>query len=89
MLVNASAIGYYGPRGDEELTEDSPSGNDFLAAVCREWEAAGGTKEEFMRIVKPIDPAVINGLLGSLRESRPPMLPPENVVHFPARRAVE
>jgi len=40
-------------------------------------------------VVKPIDPAVINGLLGSLRESRPPMLPPENVVHFPARRAVE
>jgi CheY-like chemotaxis protein len=41
-------------------------------------------------VVKPIDPAVINGLLGSLRENRsPPMLPPENVVHFPARRAVE
>jgi CheY-like chemotaxis protein len=40
-------------------------------------------------VVKPIDPAVINGLLGSLRESRAPALLPENVVHFPARRAVE
>jgi len=40
-------------------------------------------------VVKPIDPAVINGLLGSLRENRPPALLPENVVHFPARRAVE
>jgi CheY-like chemotaxis protein len=40
-------------------------------------------------VVKPIDPAVINGLLGSLRENRPPALLPENVVHFPARRAVD
>jgi len=38
-LVSASAVGYYGDRGDEELTEDSPPGNDFLAEVCREWEA--------------------------------------------------
>ena len=40
-------------------------------------------------VVKPIDPGVINGLLSSLRESRAPLLLPENVVHFPARRAVE
>jgi uncharacterized protein (TIGR01777 family) len=39
-LVNASAIGYYGPRGDEELTEDSPPGSDFLADVCVQWEKA-------------------------------------------------
>jgi hypothetical protein len=38
-LVSASAVGYYGDRGDEELTEDSAPGNDFLAGVCREWEA--------------------------------------------------
>ena len=38
-LVCASATGYYGDRGDEELTEDSPPGADFLAGVCREWEA--------------------------------------------------
>ena len=39
-LVNASAIGYYGPHGDEELTEDSPPGDDFLARLCVDWENA-------------------------------------------------
>ncbi|HME91476.1 MAG TPA: TIGR01777 family oxidoreductase, partial [Myxococcaceae bacterium] len=39
-LVCASAIGYYGPRGSEELAEDSPAGGDFLARVCVAWEAA-------------------------------------------------
>jgi uncharacterized protein len=38
VLVQGSAIGYYGPQGDEELTEAGPSGNDFLAVVCRECE---------------------------------------------------
>jgi hypothetical protein len=40
VLVNASAIGYYGPHGDEELTEDSPPGDDFLARICIDWEKA-------------------------------------------------
>ncbi len=40
VLVNASAIGFYGPHGDEELTEDSPPGNDFLANACVDWETA-------------------------------------------------
>ena len=39
-LVCASAIGYYGDRGAEPLTEESPPGTGFLAEVCREWEAA-------------------------------------------------
>jgi hypothetical protein len=39
-LVCASAIGYYGDRGDEELAEESPAGTGFLADVCRDWEAA-------------------------------------------------
>ena len=39
-LVSASAIGFYGDRGDEILTEDSALGMDFLAQVCQEWEAA-------------------------------------------------
>lgn len=40
ILVSASAIGFYGDRGDEELTEDSKPGNDFLANTSRQWEAA-------------------------------------------------
>lgn len=44
-LVQASAIGYYGPTGDEELTEDSPPGKDFMAEVCVEWEAAARPAE--------------------------------------------
>ena len=39
-LVCASAVGYYGDRGEETLTEESPPGTGFLAEVCREWEAA-------------------------------------------------
>lgn len=39
LLVCASATGYYGDRGDEELTEASPPGVDFLSGVCRDWEA--------------------------------------------------
>ena len=40
VLASASAIGFYGHRGDLELNERSSSGDDFLAGVCREWEAA-------------------------------------------------
>ena len=39
-FVCASAIGFYGHRGNEELTEDSSVGSGFLAEVCRDWEAA-------------------------------------------------
>lgn len=38
VLVSASAVGYYGPRGEEALTESSEPGSDFLASVCAEWE---------------------------------------------------
>lgn len=38
VFVCASAIGYYGPHGDEEVTEESPAADDFLAKVCVEWE---------------------------------------------------
>jgi uncharacterized protein (TIGR01777 family) len=39
VLIVASAIGYYGTRGDEILTESSINGTDFLALLCRDWEA--------------------------------------------------
>jgi uncharacterized protein (TIGR01777 family) len=40
VLVSASAIGYYGDRGDQLLDEDSSPGSNFLAMVCREWESS-------------------------------------------------
>lgn len=40
VLVQASAVGYYGPHGDEPVTEDTAPGNDFLADVCKQWEAS-------------------------------------------------
>jgi uncharacterized protein (TIGR01777 family) len=45
VLVNASAIGYYGPHDDEELTEDSAPGSDFLAELCIDWEQAARAAE--------------------------------------------
>lgn len=38
ILIQSSAVGYYGPTGDEILTEDAQAGNDFLAGVCADWE---------------------------------------------------
>lgn len=38
--INASAVGYYGHTGDALVDEESPSGSDYMAEVCREWEAA-------------------------------------------------
>ncbi len=40
VVIQSSAVGYYGPRGSEEITEESGAGNDFLAAVCKDWEAS-------------------------------------------------
>lgn len=45
VLVSGSAIGVYGDRGDEVLTESSALGDDFLADVCRRWEAATAPAE--------------------------------------------
>jgi len=45
VLVSASAIGYYGDRGDEVLSEDAAPGSDFGAHVCVEWEAATAPAE--------------------------------------------
>jgi uncharacterized protein (TIGR01777 family) len=47
VIVASSAIGFYGDRGDETLTESSASGTDFLAGLCREWEAESARGSEF------------------------------------------
>jgi uncharacterized protein (TIGR01777 family) len=40
VFISASAVGFYGNRGDEVLSEDSASGEGFAAEICRQWEAA-------------------------------------------------
>jgi uncharacterized protein (TIGR01777 family) len=52
VLISASAIGIYGDRGDEVLTEASPPGHDFLADVCQAWEREALAADDFgMRVV--------------------------------------
>jgi len=46
VLVSASAVGYYGDRGDETLTEGAGPGDDFMAQVCRDWEREAARAEE-------------------------------------------
>jgi len=54
VLVSASAIGYYGSRGDEILTENSPAGSDFLAQVALGWEReARAAETSGVRVVTP------------------------------------
>lgn len=54
VLVSASAIGYYGNRGDETLREESPAGNDFLSEIAKEWEAEALKAEVLgIRVVVP------------------------------------
>ena len=51
-FVCASAVGFYGDRGDEPLTEDSPAGSGFLAHVCRAWEdATAPARDAGIRVV--------------------------------------
>lgn len=51
VLVNGSAIGFYGPRGDEVVDETFPAGNDFLGHVAQEWEEATRPAAKRARVV--------------------------------------
>ncbi len=46
VLVSASAVGFYGERGDEELTESSAAGDEFLSVVAKEWESEARRAED-------------------------------------------
>ena len=51
VLISGSAIGIYGDRGDEPLTEESSLGSDFLAGVCKDWEAEAMNAADRTRVV--------------------------------------
>ncbi len=73
VFVSASAVGYYGPRGDEVVTEQTPAGSDFLAFVCRNWETeAARAASDHTRVVCIRSGLVLERDGGAL----PPMLPP-------------
>jgi uncharacterized protein len=68
VLVSASAIGYYGDRGDDVLTEAAPAGNDFGARVCRAWEEATAPAEEAgIRVVRTRTGLVLTARGGFLK----------------------
>jgi uncharacterized protein (TIGR01777 family) len=46
IVLQASAVGYYGPRNGQEILEDTPPGNDFLAQLCVDWETSTAPVEE-------------------------------------------
>ena len=73
VLVCASAIGYYGDRGEDIVNEDGPSGSGFLADVCRAWEAATEpAAQKAIRVVN-LRSGIILSLVGGPLEK---MLPP-------------
>jgi uncharacterized protein (TIGR01777 family) len=69
-LVSSSAVGYYGPHGDEPVPEDTPPGDDFLARVCVVWEREAQAAEELgMRVVRVRTGVVLDkdgGALGKM-----------------------
>lgn len=71
-LINASAIGYYGPRRDEKLCEDGSCGNDFLASVCIAWENEALKAEALgVRVVR-LRTGVVLGESGALKRMLTP-----------------
>ena len=73
FLISASAVGYYGPRGDELITEDSPPGDDFLSAVCRAWEEEAKKAERLgLRVVRLRTGVVLGSGAGALSKMAQP-----------------
>jgi uncharacterized protein len=73
VLVSASAIGYYGDRGEEILTEESAPGTAFLSEVCRAWEAAADpARQKGIRVVHARFGVVLSTAGGALAKMLPP-----------------
>jgi uncharacterized protein (TIGR01777 family) len=76
VLVSASAVGYYGHRGDEQLDESAAPGDDFLAEVCVSWEreaqAAANLSPPTLRVVNVRTGVVLSKSGGALAKMLPP-----------------
>jgi uncharacterized protein (TIGR01777 family) len=72
-FICASAIGYYGSRGDEQLTESAAPGDDFLAHVCRDWEeACQAARDAGIRVVNARIGVVLSADGGALKKMLTP-----------------
>ena len=73
FLLNASAVGYYGPRGDETIGEEVEAGTDFLAALCRDWENEAIKAEKLgVRVIRLRTGIVLGPGGGALAKMAPP-----------------
>jgi uncharacterized protein (TIGR01777 family) len=73
VLVSASAVGYYGTRGDEALTEEAGGGTGFLADVCAQWEAAAvPAAAAGIRVITLRTGVVLSAAGGALKKQLPP-----------------
>ena len=73
VLVSQSAVGFYGPRGDDSLEESSAPGSDFLAGVCRDWETeAERAHDSGIRVVAVRTGIVLGPRGGALARILPP-----------------
>ena len=72
VLVSSSAVGWYGPRGDEPVAEDAPAGSDFLAQVCAAWEREAMAAEALdVRVVRIRTGVVLDRGGGALAKMLP------------------
>lgn len=73
VLINASAVGWYGPHGDEIITEEQRPGTDFLAQTCKAWETHAVRAEDFgLRVVRLRIGIVLEKDGGALQKMIPP-----------------
>lgn len=73
VLVSQSAVGWYGARGDERVDESEPAADDFLAQVCKDWEAEAREAEQLgLRVVCTRTGVVMSEDGGALEKMLPP-----------------
>jgi uncharacterized protein (TIGR01777 family) len=72
MFISASAVGYYGDRGDEKLFESSPPGAGFLARLCVDWERACAAASPGMRTVQARFGIILSAQGGALAQMLTP-----------------
>jgi uncharacterized protein (TIGR01777 family) len=71
VVLSASGVGYYGPRGDEEITEAEPAGTDFVAQMASAWEEAAAPMASYARLVL-LRTGLVLGHGGALAQMRVP-----------------